>query len=214
MIADTSVESPEPIQPDIISASSAVPSPQIEPALSYSFNFEEYIDEDKISSSAISSKEALSEETKNRLKDMLSMLKKDIADLVQDVDPMRRTFLSIKGNLPLNLAEVLTPLSNIEDQAPRIEPELNQLRAKHAKLEKELENVKATINRHESNLAQIPDAIKQKREEMLTKVKEGKAIRSNLENIPGSAEKDRQQIAKVDAIRLKALKAIQDVLNL
>jgi len=43
---------------------------------------------------------------------------------------------------------------------------------------------------------------------MLTKVKEGKAIRSNLENIPGSAKKGMQQIAEVDAIRLKALKAI------
>ena len=49
---------------------------------------------------------------------------------------------------------------------------------------------------------------------MLTKVKEGKAIHNNLENIPGSTEKDRQQIAEVDAIWLKALKAIQDVLNL
>ena len=120
MLADTSVESPEPIQPNIISASSVVPSPQIEPALSYSFNFEEYIDEDEISSSAISSKEVLSEETKNRLKDMLPMLKKDIADLVQDADPVRRTFLAIKGNLPSNLAKVLTPLSNIVDQAPRV----------------------------------------------------------------------------------------------
>ena len=82
MLAYTSVESLEPIQPDIIGASSAVPSPQIEPALSYSFNFEEYVDEDEISSSAISSKEVLSEETKNRLKDMLPMLKKDIANLV------------------------------------------------------------------------------------------------------------------------------------
>ena len=52
--------------------------------------------------------------------------------------------------------------------------------------------MKAVIDRHESNLAQIPDAIKQKKHEMLTKVKEGKAIYNNLENIPGSAEKDRQ----------------------
>ena len=49
---------------------------------------------------------------------------------------------------------------------------------------------------------------------MLTKVKEGKAIRSSIENIPGSAKGDKQLIAEVDAIRLKALKAIQDVLNL
>ena len=74
--------------------------------------------------------------------------------------------------------------------------------------------MKAAIDRHESNLTQIPNAIKQKKQEMLTKVKEGKANRSNLKNIPGSAEEDKQQIAKVDAIRLKALKVIQDVLNL
>ena len=109
------------------------------------------------------------------------MLKKNIADLVQDADPVRRTFLAINDNLPLNLAKVLTPLSNIEDQAPRvkraqrnladheallakknsnkqeakelaqlidnlknsslrIKPKLNQLKAKRAELEKELEN--------------------------------------------------------------------------
>ena len=74
--------------------------------------------------------------------------------------------------------------------------------------------MKAAIDRHESNLTRIPNAIKTKKQEMLTKVKEGKAIRSNLKNIPGSAKEDKQQIAEVDAIRLKALKVIQDVLNL
>ena len=49
---------------------------------------------------------------------------------------------------------------------------------------------------------------------MLTKVKEGKAIRSSLESILRSTEEDKQQIAEVDAIRLKALRAIHDALNL
>ena len=49
---------------------------------------------------------------------------------------------------------------------------------------------------------------------MPTKVKERKAIHSNLENIPRSAEEDKQQITEVDAIWLKVLKAIQDVLDL
>ena len=74
--------------------------------------------------------------------------------------------------------------------------------------------MKATIERHESNLTQIPNAIKQKKQEMLTKVKEGKAIRSSLESILGSTEEDKQQIAEVDAIWLKALQAIHDALNL
>ena len=125
------------------------------------------------------------------------MLEGNIANLVQDADPMRRIFLAIKDNLTPNLAEALIPISNIEDQArkvkkaqrnlidrealmakknsnkqeakelvqlidnlkkssSKIKPELNQLRVRHAELEKELESVKATIECHESNLTQIP----------------------------------------------------------
>jgi len=51
-----------------------------------------------------------------------------------------------------------------------IDPELNQLETKRVKLEKELENVKAAMDRHKSNLAQISNAIKQKKQELLTKV--------------------------------------------
>ena len=91
---------------------------------------------------------------------------------------------------------------------------MSQLEIKHAQLEKELENVKAVIDRHKSTLAQIPNAIKQKKQELLAKVREGRAIRSSLENILGLAKEDKQQIAEVDAIRLEVLKAIQDVLDL
>ena len=102
----------------------------------------------------------------------------------------------------------------MKNSSSKIEPELNWLRVRRAELEQELKSVKASIDRHESNLTQIPNAIKQKKQEMLTKVKEGKAIRSSLESIPGSAKEDKQQIAEFDAIRLKALRAIHDALNL
>ena len=74
--------------------------------------------------------------------------------------------------------------------------------------------MKVTIDLHKSNLAQIPNAIKQKKQELLTKVREGRVIYSSLEDIPRSAEEDKQQIVEVDAIWLEALKAIQDVLDL
>ena len=48
------------------------------------------------------------------------MLEGNIANLVQDVDPMRRIFLAIKDNLTPNLAEAMIPISNIEDQAPKV----------------------------------------------------------------------------------------------
>ena len=74
--------------------------------------------------------------------------------------------------------------------------------------------MKNTIDRHKSTLAQIPNAIKQKKQELLAKVREGRAIRSNLGSIPGSAEEDKQQITEVDTIQLEVRKAIQDVLGL
>ncbi|XP_066333337.1 uncharacterized protein [Miscanthus floridulus] len=209
-VDDTSIESPEPIQPNVEKDVGTSSTALISLALSYSFNFEEYINKSEISSSSIISQETLSDETKNRLKDMLPMLERNIANLVQDADPMRRIFLAIKDNLTPNLAEALIPISNIEDQAPKvkkaqrnliahealiakknsnkqeakklaqlidnlkissskIELGLNQLRVRRAELEKELESVKATIERHESNLTQVPNAIKQKKQEMLTK---------------------------------------------
>ena len=58
------------------------------------------------------------------------------------------------------------------------------------------------------------DAIQQKNQELLAKVREGRAIWSSLESILGSAEEDKQQIIEADAIRLEVLKAIQDVLDL
>ena len=74
--------------------------------------------------------------------------------------------------------------------------------------------MKAAINCHKSNIAQIPDAIKKKKQELLAKVREGRAICSSLEDIPRLVEEDKQQIVEVYAIRLEVLKAIQDVLDL
>ena len=70
----------------------------------------------------------------------MPMLKKDITNLEQDADPMRRTFLDIKGNLPSNLAKVLTPLSNIEDQAPRVKRAQRNLADRAALLAKKNSN--------------------------------------------------------------------------
>ena len=90
------------------------------PALSYSFNLEEYFDEDEISLSATSSKETLPEETKNQLRDVLPIFEKNIADLVQDTDPMHRVFLAIKGNPSPALSRVLSPFSIFEDQVLKV----------------------------------------------------------------------------------------------
>ena len=68
------------------------------------------------------------------------MLEKDIADLVQDADPMRRIFLTIKDNLSSDLIEALTALSIIEDQAPKVKKAQRNLSDREALMAKKNSN--------------------------------------------------------------------------
>jgi len=114
-----------------------------------------------------------------------------------------------KGNSNRQEAKELSQLiDHLKNSSLSIDPELSQLEARRAELEKELENVKAAIDRHKSALAHIPDAIKQKKQELLAKLREGRAIRSSLESIPRSAEEDKQQIIEADATWLEVLREI------
>jgi len=110
------------------------------PARSYSFNLEEYFDEDEIRSSAISSNEALPEETRNQLRNILPIFEKNIADLVQDIDSMQRVFLAIKGDPSPALSKVLSSLSTFEDQALKVK-----------KTQRNLSNREALLARGSSN---------------------------------------------------------------
>ena len=108
--------------------------------MSYSFNLEEYLDEDDISSSATSSKETLPEETKNQLRDVLPIFEKNIADLVQDIDPMHRVFLAIKGNPSLALSRVLSPFSLFENQILKVKQAQRNLSDRETLLAKGISN--------------------------------------------------------------------------
>jgi len=59
-------------------------------------------------------KEALSEETRNWLRDVLPMLEKNITDLVQDTDSMQRVLLATKSNPSPALSRILSSLSIFE----------------------------------------------------------------------------------------------------
>ena len=85
---------------------------------------------------------------------MLPMLERNIANLVQDADPMRRIFLAIKDDLPPNLAEALISLSNIKDQAPKVKKAQRNLTGHEALMAK-------NSNKQEAKeLAQLIDNLK------------------------------------------------------
>lgn len=78
-----------------------------------------------------------------------------------------------------------------------------------------IEEIDASIQIKEANLAQLPMMTNEKKVEMTAKYNELKAI-SDKKNkvIPGSAAKDNQLISEADAIRLDALNVVRAVLDL
>ena len=83
------------------------------------------------------------------------MLERNIANLVQDADLMRRILLAIKNDLPPNLAEALIPLSNIKDQAPKMK------KAQRNLTDREDLMAKKNSNKQEAKeLAQLIDNLK------------------------------------------------------
>ena len=68
------------------------------------------------------------------------MLEKNIADLVQDAYSMQRVFLAIKDDLSLVFIKVLSPLSIIEDQAPKVKKAQRNLSNREALLAKKNSN--------------------------------------------------------------------------
>ena len=126
----------------------------------------------------------------------------------------REALLAKRDSNRQDVKELAQSIDTLKNSSLGTDAELSQLEVKRVELERELNNVKAVIDHRKSTLAQIPDAIKQKKQELLAKVKEGRAIRSSLENTPGTAEEYEQKIAKANAIRLEVLKVIQDILNL
>ena len=82
-----------------------------------------------------------------------------------------------KGNSNRQEAKELSQsIDHLKNSSLSVDLELSRLEARRAELERELGDVKATIDHHKSTLAQIPDAIQQKKRELLAKVRAGRAI--------------------------------------
>jgi predicted nucleic acid-binding Zn-ribbon protein len=96
--------------------------------------------------------------------------------LVQDADPIRRIFLAIKANLTPNLAEALIPMSNIEDQAPKVR------KAQRNLIDREALMTKKNSNKQEAKeLAQLIDNLKNSSSKIEPELKWLRARRAELE---------------------------------
>jgi len=75
----------------------------------------------------------------------------------------REALLAKRDSNKQEVKELTQSIDALKNSSLGTDPELSQLEAKRVELERELENMKAAIDHRKSTLAQIPDAIKQKK---------------------------------------------------
>ena len=133
------------------------------------------------------------------------------AKMIQRNLSNREALLARRDSNRQEVKELTQSIDALKNSSLRTDLELSQLEVKHVELERKLNNVKAPIDRRKSILVQIPDVIRQKKQELLAKVKESRTIHGSLENAFGIAEEYEHKVAEANAIRLAILKVIQDI---
>jgi chromosome segregation ATPase len=155
-----------------------------------------------------SSSQALSEENQAKLREIFSLLQRDIQDQVRDVDLLEEVLESINQELPDDIKASLEPISQLDihfvavrralkNQSSR--PILEQKRAKAKQLVKESQ---AQIQSNKGLLAELQPTLK-------LKIARKAALEAELKNLTAEIEADRKKIAELPGLTEKSKRKLQ-----
>jgi chromosome segregation ATPase len=173
--------------------------------------------------------------------------------LVDDSDPAKAIFKTIRGQVPANIDEALFPAAHLEsrqlqyqraaqriaDRAAQAQLQLKQttdekhknidslktlgaelkqkisdLSAKRMALLAELKDVEVALTHAKQEESQLPNAIKALQQERDIQARKALAVKKKLRLVEGATDEDIKEIEEADQIRLRAISAIQSLLNL
>lgn len=114
-----------------------------------------------------------------------------------------------------SMLELKQSIDQLNGSHAGINQKLTALREDKEQLLSRLKTVEASIKHEEDNLARIPIALKEQKRAMTGLKSELQSIKAERKTpIPRTVEEDKQQIADIDSIRLKALDSIRSMLNM
>jgi chromosome segregation ATPase len=143
-----------------------------------------------------SSGQALSEENQAKLKEILSLLQRDIQDQVRDADLLEEALESINQDLPVDTKASLEPLSQLDNHFTVVKRALkNQssrpaLEQKRTTAKQFVKDSYAQIQNNKELLAELQPALELKK---IRKV----ALEAELRNLTAEIEADEKKIAEV-----------------
>ncbi|CAD6222742.1 unnamed protein product [Miscanthus lutarioriparius] len=114
-----------------------------------------------------------------------------------------------------NMISVKKIIDQLKDSPIKIIQKLTALNEKKEQLLSRLRTVEASIKHEEENLARIPTSLIEQKKLMSNLNSELQSIKIKKKTqVPGTAEEDKQQIADVDNVCLRALDLIKSMLDM
>jgi chromosome segregation ATPase len=143
-----------------------------------------------------SSSQALSEENQAKLKEILSLLQRDVQDQVRDADILREALEFIDQDLPADIKASLEPVSQLDNHFVTVKKPLkNQssqlaLEQRRATAKQSVKELHAHIQNNKELLAKLQPALERKKTRKA-------ALEAELRNLTAEIEADEKKIAKL-----------------
>jgi chromosome segregation ATPase len=184
-----------------------------------------------------SSSQALSEENQAKLREIFSLLQRDIQDQVKDVDLLEEVLESINQELPDDIKASLEPISQLDNHFAAVRralknqssrPVLEQKRAKAKKFLKEsqaqihrnkellaeLQNLTAEIEADKKKTAELPRLTEKIQKEASTALTESNQLKTKLSALSSTQEADQKLLENISKMISDASSVISKYLNI
>jgi chromosome segregation ATPase len=143
-----------------------------------------------------SSSQALSEENQAKLKEIFSLLQRDVQDQVKDADLLREALELIDQDLPADIKTSLKPVSKLDDYFVAVKQALKNLSSQPALEQKKAANKQSVkdlhiqMQNHKELLTNLQPALK------LKKARKGE-LEAELRTLPAEIEADEKKMAEL-----------------
>jgi len=199
-----------------------------------------------------------SAEVRAKLEELTALLHQDTAQLVDDPDPTKALFKTLRGQIPVDAEEVLFQAAHLESRQLQyqrvvqcladgaaqaqlseemmkvklladekhknigtlessrdvLKQKISDLSVKREALLAELKQVEEALSQAQQEENQLPEAIKLLEQEQNVYGRKALQMKKKLKPVEGSADEDIKEIEAANQIRLRAISAIQALLNM
>jgi chromosome segregation ATPase len=143
-----------------------------------------------------SSSQALSEKNQARLKEILSLLQRDIQDQVKDADLLREAFARIDQDLPADIKASLEPVSKLDDHFVAVKQALKNLSSQPALEQEQAANKQSMKDLHTQMQIHKELLTKLQPELELKKVRKAE-LEAELRTLTAEIEADEKKMAEL-----------------